>query len=192
MWMPTRLLRELHGFFRRLSSWKPSQGRARTRSEKDDQQPSTEVTSGQSISSSGSQPFEVRTYIGSDIAQMQGDERPPESAELVASIYLGGNDHRTYLLETCKQGVGRGISGWTLWEMGHDYDTGRPLYCRIAYGYPYSGCAAAFVAEQLLAQALEDEHMLHTEADWTIVEAEGLLSAQDIERIFATVFRWRT
>jgi hypothetical protein len=91
--------------------------------------------------------------------------------------------------------VGRGISGWTLWEMGHDYDTGRPLYCRIAYGYPYSGCAAAFVAEQLLAKALEGERnwgMLHTEGDGGAVEAEGLLSAQDVGRIFASVFAWRT
>ena len=188
--MPTRLLRELQGFFRLRSGWKPGQGRVRTQSESDDQ-PSAEVTSGQSIKSSGAQPFEVHSYIGSDIAQMQEEERPSESAELVASVYLGGNDCRTYLLETCKQAVGRGISGWTLWEMGHD-DTGRPLYCRLAYGYPYSGCAAAFVAEQLLAKALEDEHMLHTEADCTIVEAEGLLSAQDIERIFASVFGWRT
>jgi hypothetical protein len=192
MQMPTRLLREFHGFFQLLSGWKAGHGRARTQNENDYRKPSTEVTSGQSIKSSGSQPFEVQTYIRSDIAQMQEDERPPESAELVASVDLGGNDYRTYLLETRKQGMGRGISGWTLWQMGPDYDTGRPLYCRIACGYPYSSCATAFVAEQLLAKALEDEDMLHTEADCTIVEAEGLLSAQDIERIFATVFRWRT
>ena len=190
--MPTRLLREFHGFISLLSSWKPRHGRARTLNENEDHKPSTEVTSGQSIKSSGAQPFEVHSYIGSDIAQMQEDERPPESAELVASVYLGGNDYRTYLLESCKQAVGRGISGWTLWQMGPDYETGRPLYCRIGFGYPYSDCAAAFVAEQLLAKALEDEDMLHTEADCTTVEAEGLLSALDIERILATVFGWRT
>jgi hypothetical protein len=176
MWMPTRLLRGLHGFFRRLSSWKPGYSGARA----------------QSAKSSDSQPFEVQTYIGSDIAQMQEVERPAKSAELVASVWFGGDDYRTYLLETRKRRVGRGSSGWTLWQKGHDDNTGRPLYCRIAFGYPYSGRAAALVAEQLLTRALEDEMMVHTEAEASAIEAEGLLSAQDIWRIFASVFRWRT
>lgn len=174
--MPTRLLRELHGFFQRLSSWKPGHGRARPRSMK----------------SSDSQPFEVQTYIGSNIAQMQEVERPAKSAELVASVWFGGDDYRTYLLETRKRGVGRGKSGWILWQKGHDDNTGRPLYCRIAFGYPHSGREAAFVAEQLLTRALEDEGMLHTEADGGTIEAEGLLSSQDIRRIVARVFKWRT
>lgn len=190
--MPTRLLRELQGFFRLLSSWKTRHGRARAQSDSDDQMASTTVTSGQSIKSSAAPPFEVHSYVGSDIAQMQEEERPADSAELVASVYLGGDDYRTYLLETHKQGVGRGVSGWTLWQKGSDYETGAPLFCRIAFGYPYNGCAAAQVAEQLLIKALEDEHMLHTEADGGTVKAEGLLSVQDIRRIFAGVFRWRT
>ena len=186
--MPTGLLRELHGFFRRLPRWKPGHGRARAEDESEDHKPSNEITSGQSIKSSGSQPFEVHTYIGSDIAQMQEDERPSESAELVASVWFGGDDYRTYLLETDKEGSGGGSSGWTLWQRGHDDNTGRPLFCRIAFGYPYGGCAAPVVAEQLLAKALEDEHMLYAEAaGWVKVEAEGLLSAQVIRRIVATV-----
>jgi hypothetical protein len=191
-WMPTRLLRELHGFFQLLFIWNPGNGRARAERGDDDQKPLTEVASDRSTKSSEGQPFEVQTYIGSDIAQMQEVERPAKSAELVASVWFGGDDYRTYLLETRKRGVGRGKSGWILWQKGHDDNTGRPLYCRIAFGYPFSDRAAAFVAEQLLAKALEDEMMLHTEADGGAVEAEGLLSAQDIWRIFARVFKWRT
>jgi hypothetical protein len=170
--MPTRLLRELRGFFQLLSGWKPGRARA------------------QSMKSSDSQPFEVQTYIGSDIAQMQEVERPAKSAKLVASVWFGGDDYRTYLLETRKRWVGRRKLGWTLWQKGHDDNTGRPLYCRIAFGYPYSGRAAAFVAEQLLTRALEDEMLDHTEADGGAIEAEGLLSAQDIRRIVARVCKW--
>ena len=167
--MTIQLLRELHGFLWLLFRPKPRPGSAHAQSENDGQEASTEITSDQFIKSSGSQPFEVQSYIGSDIAQMQEEERPADSAELVASVWLGGNDYRTYLLETDKEGSGGGESGWTLWQMGDDYDTGRPFCCRIAFAYPYSGCAAAFVAEQLLTKALEDERdfdgMLHTERD---------------------------
>jgi hypothetical protein len=190
--MAIQLLRELHDFLWLLFRPKPRPGSAHAQIENDGQEVSTEVLLDQSIKASGSQPFEVHTYIGSDIAQMQEEERPAESAELVASVWLGGNDYRTYLLETNKKGSGGGESGWTLWQMGDDYGTGRPFCCRIAFAYPYSGCAAAFVAEQLLTRALEDERglygMFHTERDGEAVEAEGLMSAQDVRRIFTAVF----
>jgi hypothetical protein len=36
------------------------------------------------------QPFEVKSYVGSDIAQLSGNgERPPRSAKLVASVDMG-------------------------------------------------------------------------------------------------------
>ncbi len=81
------------------------------------------------------QNFETQSYIGSDIAQMGYEgERPPRSARFVVAIDMGsgpgGGDYRTYLLSTDKE-----RSGWTLWQMGHDYDTGKRLYCRVAYGY---------------------------------------------------------
>jgi hypothetical protein len=189
MRMPTRLLDELHGFFRLLFGWKPGYGRGRTQSENDDLKPSTEVTSGQPSKSSGSRPFEVQCYIGSEIAQMQDVERPPDSAELVGSVNLGGNDDRTYLLSTNKKGRPGGASGWTLWQMGDDYDTGRPFCCRVAFAYPYGDCAAAFVAEQLLIKAVEDERYFEgMQSNNLMIYDAGLLSAQDFRRIFATLF----
>ena len=46
------------------------------------------------------QPFDVQSYVGSDIAQLSGDgERPPRSAKLVGSLDMGsgpgGGDYRT-------------------------------------------------------------------------------------------------
>ena len=102
------------------------------------------------------QPFEVQSYVGSDIAQFGYGERPPKSAKLVASVDMGsgpeGGDYRTYFLSTDRE-----RSGWTLWQMGHDYDTGKRLYCRVAYGSPYRGFRAAYAAEQLLTKAWQDD-----------------------------------
>jgi hypothetical protein len=142
------------------------------------------------MNSSGSQRFEVQSYIGSDIAQMgELRERPPETAEPVASVYLGGNDYRVYLLSTEKESVGAGKSGWTLWQMGHDYDTGEPLFCRLAAGYPYDGSRSALVAERLLTQVLKDERNEGLLPSPVGVDATGLLSAKDVQRIFAQAFK---
>src|SRR5258708_39225944 len=116
-------------------------------------------------------------------------ERPPETAEPVASVYLGGNDYRIYLLSTEKEALGARKSGWTLWQMGHDYDTGEPLFCRIAFGYPYDGSQSALVAERLLTQVLEDELHEGLLPSPVGVETTGLLSAQDVQRIFAKAFK---
>lgn len=136
---------------------------------------------------SGTQQFEVDSYIGSDIAQMSEDCEPPESAELVAVVSLGGgNDHRAYFLSTEKEASGVGSSGWTLWEMGHDGDTG--IGCRVGYAWPYDGSPSAFVAERILTKAWEDEGMGGLLPDYAAVETPGLLSAEDIQRIFVQVF----
>ena len=187
--MTTRLLRELRDFFGGLFRPRPGQGSAHAQVESDGQEASTEVPSDRSESPSGGQPFNVQSYIGSDIAQMQEEERPPEPTELVASVHLGGNDDRTYLLCTEMEASGGGESGWTLWQMGDDFDTGRPFCCRVAFAYPYSDRDAAFVAEQLLTKVLEDEHHFDgLPPERATLGAAGLLSAQDLRRIFAKVF----
>jgi hypothetical protein len=137
---------------------------------------------------SSNQTLEVQSYIGSDIAQMSdAGEHPPRSAKIVVKLDMGsgpgGGDYRTYLLCTDKK-----RSGWTLWQMGHDYDTGKRLYCRVADGWPYRGCPAKYAAEQLLTKVWEHERDLWGLAPNAIVEEAGLLTVEDIERIELTVF----
>jgi hypothetical protein len=154
-----------------------------------EQTPSTEVTPGQSMPPPGDQPFQVHSYIGSNIAQMgEMNESPPQSAELVASVYMGGNDSRTYLLSAHLARTDRETSGWTLWQQGSDYDTGQPLYCRVGFGYPLQGYQAAFAATQILARTWEDESMEGLLVSHVTVDAAGLLSAEEVRRIFAQVF----
>jgi 2-hydroxychromene-2-carboxylate isomerase len=96
----------------------------------------------------------------------------------------GGGDYRTYLLSSDKE-----RSGWTLWQMGHDYDTGKRLYCRVAYGWPHRGCPAKSAAELLLTQTWEDERDLDVlMSSNALVEEAGLLIAEDVERIELAVF----
>jgi hypothetical protein len=154
-----------------------------------EQTASTEVTSGQSMTPPNDQPFQVHSYIGSNIAQMgEMNESPPQSAELVASVYLGGNDNRTYLLSAKLARTDRETSGWTLWQKGSDYDTGQPLYCRVGFGYPLQSCQAAFAAAQILAKTWEDESMEGLLVSQVTVDAAGLLSAEEVRRIFSKAF----
>ncbi|MSO88939.1 MAG: hypothetical protein EXQ89_03070 [Rhodospirillaceae bacterium] len=133
--------------------------------------------------------FQAHSYIGSDIAQMGYEgERPPRSAKFVASFDMGsgpgGGDYRTYLLCTDKK-----RSEWTLWQRGSDYDTGKHLYCRVAYGWPYRGYSAKYAAEQLLIRAWEDERNLEGFLPSSAgMELAGLLTTEDIERIVLTMF----
>ena len=109
-----------------------------------------------------------------------------DQAELVASVHMGGNDYRIYFLSTHKVASGGGKSGWTLW---HVDGRGGPFCCRVAFAYPYSDRDAAFVAEQLLTKVLEDEHHFDgLPPERATLRAAGLLSAQDLKRIFAKVF----
>jgi hypothetical protein len=188
--MTSRLLRELRGRLRLWFGWKPRLGHAHTQSY--GQRASTEVTSGPSVDSPSRLPFEVQSYVDSEIAQMREDgERPPESAEPVGAIYLGGNDYRIYFLSTNKIGLVGGSSGWTLWQAGYGHDD-ELLHCRLAFGYPYSdSCGAAFVAEILLTRALQDDHYFDGSPPPVAEEPAGLLSRQDIERIVANVLRGR-
>ena len=73
--------------------------------------------------------------------------------------------------------------------MAHDYDTGKRLYCRVAYGSPYRGYRAAYAAEQLLTKSWEDERDLEGLLLSNMVVGEGgLLTDEDIQRIELTVF----
>jgi hypothetical protein len=125
--------------------------------------------------------FNIQTYIGSDIAQLGPDgERPSWRKLFLVSLDMGsgpgGGDYRSYFLVANRK-------GWTLWLMGHDYDSGKPQYCRVAYGWPKTGCPAKEAAKQLLAASWEAEILegrLHTAA---AVQKEGLLTSADIEHI---------
>jgi len=131
-------------------------------------------------------PFEVYSFIGSDIAQLGYGERPPRSAKFIASLDMGsgpgGGDYRTYLLSTDKE-----RSGWTLWHMAHDYDTGKRLYCRVAQGGPYRGYPAKYAAEQLLTKVWLDETDEGLYFENVLVEEAGLLTAEDIQRVALAV-----
>ena len=109
------------------------------------------------MTSKNRQPFEIQSYIGGDIAEPREDgERPPRSAKFVVYLDMGsgpgGGDYRTYLLCTNRE-----RSDWTLWLRCNDYDLGKPLYGRIATGWPYRGYEARFAAEQLLIKSWQDE-----------------------------------
>jgi hypothetical protein len=120
---------------------------------------------------------------------MSEDCRPPESAELVAVVSLGGgNSHRSYFLSVNKEALGKVRSGWTLWETGRSDFSEQPLGCRVAFACPYDGSPSTFVAERLLTKTWEEERMWGLLPDYAAVETPGLLSAQDIQRIFAQVF----
>lgn len=141
------------------------------------------------MKSSHRQPFKVESNAGQPIEVMlEFDERPPRSAKLVAYIDFGsgpgGGDYRTYLLSTDRE-----RSGWHLWLMVFDDDTGKRIYGRLASGSPYRGYPAKYAAEQLLTKVLEEERDIGwvEQSPWGVMEA-GLLDADDIERIGMTVF----
>lgn len=72
--------------------------------------------------------------------------------------------------------------------MAHDYDTGRRLYCRVAYGSPYRGYQAAYAAEQLLTKAWQDDLRDGLLTQKVLVDKADLLTAEDIQRVALTVF----
>ena len=133
--------------------------------------------------------FKVEAYAGRDIEQMiEDNERPPRSAKLVAEIDFGsgpgGGDYRTYFLCTDRK-----RSGWYLWMMLSDYDTGKPVYDNVAFGRPYRGISPKHAAEELLTKLLEDKRDIYEIASgsWYVMEP-GLLDAGDIKRIELTVW----
>jgi hypothetical protein len=132
--------------------------------------------------------FEVQTYVGSDIAQLEDGERPPRSAKLVVDLDMGshpgGGDYRAYLLSTNRE-----CSAWILWLRFKDWND-KPLYCRIATGRSHRGCEARFAAEQLLLRSWQDERDQEGQEPppWVLVLEAGLLTEEDIDRLKLTVF----
>jgi hypothetical protein len=126
--------------------------------------------------------FEVRSLVGSGYG-----ERPPSSAKFVASIDMGsgpgGGDYRTYRLCTDKL-----RSCWILWQERSDYDSGKRVFCRVACGEPYRGRSAEFAATLLLKKVWEEERNDGMLEPHLLVEAEGVLSAEQIKRIIQTVY----
>jgi hypothetical protein len=137
------------------------------------------------------QPFEVQSYIGTDIAQLRDDgERPPKSAKFVADLEIdpnpAGGVSYTYLLS-----ANRERSSWILWLKGENPEAERPpfLYCRIATGRPYHRYDAKFAAEQLLMKSWQDERDVGRSAPMEIcIWKPGLLTKQDIGRVIVAVF----
>jgi hypothetical protein len=75
-----------------------------------------------------------------------------------------------------------------LWAKGSDYDTGKPLYCRVAWGEPHRGYSAEFAGKQLLLATWRKEisQGWHLDVEQFLkpnVDEEGLLKEADIEEI---------
>lgn len=126
--------------------------------------------------------FEVESYIGTPMAEFQSDApRPPRTARMVVAVDMGsgpgGGDYRTYLLSSDQS-----RSCWILWAKSADYDTGRPVYCRMGSGEPYRGITAKDAAEYLLAITWADE-IAEGWLGQVLVTEPGLLTAEDVARI---------
>jgi len=130
--------------------------------------------------------FEISNNIGCDFFELAADgERPPRSAKLVADLDFGsgpgGGDYRKYYLCSDKH-----RTGWALWEMINDYDTGRPIYARRAWGEPYKGYPAVEAAKRMMLDCLLAESRL-----WEVNEiracGEGLLGGEDFDRILEII-----
>jgi len=130
------------------------------------------------------QPFEISNMVGCDFFELAADgERPPRSAKLVASLDMGsgpgGGDYRKYYICSDKH-----RTGWALWEMINDYDTGRPIYARRAWGEPYKGYPAVEAAKRMMLDCLLAEDKYRTEIR---VEVDGLLDGNDFDRILEII-----
>ncbi len=133
--------------------------------------------------------FGVSSYGGLDRLPEDLQDRPPRSAKLVASLSWSWSPAHSrsnnYWLCTNRQ-----RSGWILWEESSDWETGKPLYFRVAYGEPWRGVDAKRAAEELLEAAWLDEHRAwESPGRGAWVDRAGLLDRDDIERIEERVYR---
>jgi hypothetical protein len=137
---------------------------------------------------SNREPFEIASYAGSELGEFRADsERPPRAAKLVAVVsWSWGPAHGRrdrYLICT-----NRKRTAWTLWARGNDFD-GRRMYAQIASATPFRGYSVRFAAEQLLIAGWRSElEMWDTDLRGGFVEAEGVLTKSDIERVEQKVF----
>ena len=72
--------------------------------------------------------------------------------------------------------------------MAHDYDTGKRLYCSVAYGSPYRGYRAEYASEQLLTRVWLDESDEGSLIQNVFVKKAGLLTGKDVQRLVLAVF----
>jgi hypothetical protein len=135
------------------------------------------------------EPFEIASYAGSELGEFRADsERPPRTAKLVAVVsWSWGPAHGRrdrYLICT-----NRNRTAWTLWARGNDFDE-RRMYAQIASATPFRGYSVRFAAEQLLIAGWRSElEMWDTDLRGGFVEAEGVLTKSDLERIEQEAFR---
>ena len=129
------------------------------------------------------EPFLATSYIGSEIAEFgRPGEIPPRSAKLVAQISWSWSPAHSrtspYLLGTNKE-----RSGWSLWEQGHDFDTGRRIYARVAWGERYRGYEPKFVAQELLTEVWRRAIKFGEDLDGGVVDEPGILGTREIAQI---------
>jgi hypothetical protein len=130
--------------------------------------------------------FKTVSLMGTDLSEFRPDgEKPPRSAKLVISISWSWSPAHsasvTYLLSTTRE---RDV--WLLWGQGYDWDTGKPIYARVAWGAPYRGYSAKFAARQLLAAAWRGEIEqggCAEEFENPDIDREGLVTKGDVQLI---------
>ena len=132
--------------------------------------------------------FETRSFAGSTLGEFSADnDRPPRSAKFVATVgwSWGPGSSRTdrmWLSTDAKR------NGWHLWLQTSDFDTGRPLFCRGASGYPYTARDSLHAAKELLVSSWIGEMEQGAEFGGTPeVYEEGLLGQADIDAAWMRV-----
>jgi hypothetical protein len=120
--------------------------------------------------------FQIQTYPDAQLEALPSAQRKLRSSTFVAELEFGSGpasgDIRTYILSGNKK-------GWKLWQKGNDYDTGKPLHCVVAFGWPAAAVGEKEAASQLLENSLRTEESL---SDFSVLE-EGLLNRSELKAI---------
>jgi hypothetical protein len=120
--------------------------------------------------------FQVQTYPDAQLEALPSAQRKLRSSTFVAELDFGSGpasgDFRTYILSGNRK-------GWTLWQKGNDYDTGTPLYCVVAFGWPADAVGAKEAASLLLENIWGSEE---NSSNFTVLE-EGLLNTAELKAI---------
>ncbi len=122
--------------------------------------------------------FEVRSFIGSEIAEFKGGKQPFATAQLVAKVLWCGAPHtavlRTTLLAATEE-AGR-FGKWVA--------TTRPAdVCQVAYGWSRQSATAKRAPEQLLLAAWRDQGFWDEDLRNPDVVEKGLLAEAELKQI---------